>query len=236
MKTKPLILLNTDCIPKNSSCAFTINEAYPNAIYEAGGLPFLMPPLKDILLTDISKLANFADAFVFIGGRDYPADWYNEAPHPANEELLPQRARFDFELAKIALESGKPLLGICGGHQLIWIALGGGLLQDIPNHRPTNDTEDVYHNVDIETDSQILSKIFNPMKIQVNSWHHQAVNPENPAKGVKICAWAEDGTPEAFEGLDKRFLLGVQWHPERINSAEHRKNLFGFFIENVKSY
>ncbi|MEM4247854.1 MAG: gamma-glutamyl-gamma-aminobutyrate hydrolase family protein, partial [Candidatus Nanoarchaeia archaeon] len=221
MKTKPIILLNTDCIPKNSSCAFTINEAYPNAVYEAGGLPFLMPPLKDITLTDISKLANFADAFVFIGGRDYPSSWYGEEPHPANEELVPQRARFDIELAKIALESGKPLLGICGGHQLIWIALGGGLLQHVTGHRPVNETEDVYHNVAIEADSQILSKIFSSRTIVVKSLHHQAVNPDKPADGVKICAWAEDGTPEAFEGIGKRFLLGVQWHPERINSAEH---------------
>lgn len=195
---------------------FHVDHAYAERIHNAGGIPLLVPPIEDDDL--IQHYIQLADGFVFIGGKDYHPEFYDATPHPATD-LSRLRPRYDIVFAHKAMQTGKPILGICAGCQLIAIACGGKLVQDIPA------AEDLHRNkthVSTITVPGCFADILGMQpgdNVTVNSFHHQAVDPTCPGNGLTITARAFDGTVEAIEKQDaKKMLLGIQFHPERMDS------------------
>jgi len=202
-------------------------EAYVRAVREAGGIPVILPTSSDGEVIDgyLERL----DGLLMPGGLDIPPAEYGEEVHETVEPLEEDRYRFEKALGKAWIEqSEKPLLGICLGSQWINVLQGGSLVQDIPselggNHRGTN------HRVTLEADSR-LALIFGEREFEVNSNHHQAVG--ELGENLRIVARSADGVVEAIETTDAdRFLIGVQWHPERMVPEDGRqKRLFKEFV------
>jgi len=195
-----------------------IKDGYIEGIDKAGGLPVLLPlSVDEELLEEIT--ARF-DGFLLSGGADIDAVYYGEHNRPYNGEISPYRDRMEIYIARRAVELNKPLFGICRGIQVMNVALGGTLYQDIfsqvkdcellkhsqsaPKWYPT-------HSINIERGSKV-STAFEGDTANVNSFHHQAVKDVAPC--LKVTSWAADGIVESIEHKDHIFAVGVQWHPE----------------------
>jgi putative glutamine amidotransferase len=180
--------------------------AYRDALLLAGADPIL----KEI--DNIPQLADF-DGLMLTGGVDVDPALYGETRHPATEEADPRRDAVESELLREALEMDRPVLAICRGLQILNVAEGGDLIQHIENHRQAETVRSTpSHRIVIEPGS-LLSTIAGTREMLVNSRHHQAVR--TPGKGLRVTAVdPDDGTIEALERPDKRFVLAVQWHPE----------------------
>jgi putative glutamine amidotransferase len=217
---------------------YKVYISYADAVRESGGIPLLLPPFNDPGLLD--SYLDMVRGFVFTGGDDYPSVLYNEEQHPKTKAIHQRRVDADTYIAQKILASKKPVLAICGGIQLISIISGGKLIQHIENlsmHNKKSKIEDSAHKIAIEEDSQLFA-IFGTAEIEVNSAHHQAVDPLHPGEHLRVTAMAPDGVIEALE-LDNpggRFLLAVQWHPERIKDRQHRTLLFNSFIDAARSF
>ncbi len=202
---------------------YAVNKSYVDAIRENGGRVRLIPCSENetLLKEEIKEL----DGFVFIGGRDYIPQWYGKEMHPSMTLMDIHRARFDSLFMHLAIESGKPILGICGGEQLLNIITGGKLIRDIPNHRG------VEHMIYPEKDSHIY-ELFGDSVI-VNSTHHQCVDPEFLNENFRVTAWSADSIVECIEYEGKQWILGTQFHPERL-PKEQRDKLISIFIRETK--
>ncbi len=132
-------------------------------------------------------------------------------------DVSPERDLYELELARLAYEKNIPTLAICRGLQVMNVALGGSLNFDISGHRQKRSRDCPSHSIDIKSGS-LLRRLIQKSELEVNSFHHQSVN--TCAESLKISAKAEDGTIEAIEAEDKKFYLGVQWHPEHMDSRE----------------
>ena len=220
---------------------YEVYKTYTDAVSKAGGIPVLLPPVDNEQLKQVFARL---DGVILVGGADYPSSYYNQPKHETADEMHPIRADFDLRLAKMALEDKyKPVLGICAGCQILNIAGGGSLIQDIPSHvkngivkhrRPADHPKNIpfKHTVKIDKDSR-LGKIYQIEQLQVPTAHHQCV--DKVATDFSVVAHAEDGMVEAIESNDKnRFLFGVQWHPER--DFESNKNLWQTFIKKCATY
>lgn len=207
----------------------TIPAAYAMAVEEAGGLPLIVPILS--LKDNITSVAQSFDGFLFSGGDDIWPGYYGEEPL-LNLELSPDaRTDFEIELLKEVLRLKKPVLGVCLGAQLINVALGGTLYQDIPVQISNYLDHRSLHKVSIKKDT-LLDRILMGMKdITVHSGHHQAVKAIG--KGLVASAYSSDGVIEAIELHDYPFLVGVQWHPERTPDDENSKRLFNAFCNSI---
>jgi putative glutamine amidotransferase len=215
---KPLIIVTAayDYEKRISS----IKNMYCEALEEAGAAPVLLPLSmnKDV----IDAYVETCDGLMVTGGPDLDAACYGENNMPYNGELSPYRDFMELELIKKAALSNKPILGICRGMQVINVAMGGTLYQDI--HAQIKDRELIKHsqsaprwysthNIDIKEGSFIY-KSFKSRKASVNSFHHQAVKAI--ASGFDATAWSEDGIVEGIEYIKGSFIVGVQWHPEDL--------------------
>lgn len=213
---------------------------YTDAIYAAGGLPFpIAPPAQfdDALLDEI--LAN-CDGLIFTGGLDLPPSAYGESStHKKTSVLHERRARFDLAFFRRADAARTPTLSICLGHQIAHVARGGALIQHIDDvattreqhHRP--DERSAFHGVSIAPQSR-LAKIIGRERIEVNSRHHQAAEPSRLGVGLKTVAVSPDGTIEASEDCDGRFLVCVQWHPEELRDRPEHLRLFEALVEECR--
>lgn len=231
---KPLIGISLD-ISDNGKEA-SVPTYYYQAIEKSGGLPILLPPMpKDDLLVLLAKL----DGLVLIGGADYPPDVYGDKIESKTRVMAQARADFDLMLAKTALtDSRMPILGICAGCQLLNITQGGSLVQDIPSKFPQSKvvhggpydgkSGPRMHEVSFVKDS-LLGKLYANAPLPVPTSHHQCLN--NVGTGLKVVATTADGLPEAIEKEGTRFIVGVQWHPER--DYENNKALFAEFMKNA---
>ena len=203
----------------------SVGYNYTTAVERAGGVPLTLPHA----FSAIERYVDMVDGFVFTGGLiDLPPEVYGEEACTSLLFREDQRMKFDMELMRQALASGKPLLGICAGHQLLNVLCGGTLYQHIPDSFPAGvdhfryiERREVIHDVHIAPDS-LLHRVTGAATIGVNSSHHMAVHKVGPQ--VKISATAPDGVPEAIELTNHPFAIGVQWHPEYF-SAPHQ-NLF----------
>jgi microsomal dipeptidase-like Zn-dependent dipeptidase/gamma-glutamyl-gamma-aminobutyrate hydrolase PuuD len=201
-----------------------ISGAYVNAIAKAGGTPVLIPLTTDFSVLD--KILSQIDGLILTGGGDVYAPLYNEELHPSVESYDLERDLYDIQLVGKAAEKQIPILGICRGHQVINVAFGGNLIQDIPsqtpdskiNHNQPEDGEIGTHSVTIKSGST-LHRIIKKETISVNSFHHQAIKTIAP--GFEIVAQSEDGIIEAIEPKNGKSILGVQWHPERMVAADN---------------
>lgn len=260
MLKHPLIGLNMsmDLIDKYEKFDFLVPVSYVDAVIGAGGIPICIPPYPNIEM--LGRLLPIIDGLVLIGGDDYRPKHFGGHPQPENELMPERRDRFDLMLAKwILQETAMPVLGVCGGHQLISIAQGGSLVQDIRTEwnatageqpllhsgkeRNDNDKNIFRHPVRQEKDSLIahVTKASADDALMTNSYHHQAVHPQRVGHSLQPSAWAEDGVIEAIEPANDsqwaqsgRFVLGIQWHPERMLDEEPHKNIFRALIEAAR--
>lgn len=202
---------------------------YVRAVRESGATPVILPN-TDGCPAAIDEYLEKLDGLLMPGGPDIPPSEWNEEPHPTVKLLDGDRYRFEKALISAWIKrTKKPLLGICLGSQWINVAHGGSLVQDIPSEFGVNH-RDVKHPVTLEADSR-LAAIFGETTFEVNSFHHQAVR--KLGTGLRIVAKSPDGIVEATETNDpERFLIGVQWHPEKLFQTDARQQrLFRAFID-----
>lgn len=211
----PIIAISSNIIDENSALHF----AYSQAILDCGATPIIIPANinKNSLISIIDKV----DGLLFSGGSDIDASYFGEENLEALTEVVPERDYYEFMLLRAALDRGIPILGICRGVQLINIALGGSIYQDLPSQHPTkalqhsiNTNKHVgVHHVTIEKNS-LLYKIVKTESLNVNSRHHQALKDVAPT--LKVTARSSDNVIEAVEGYPELKIMGVQWHPENM--------------------
>lgn len=213
MRNNPVILLNMAVDIINNRENEVIISNYVQRVSDSGAVPMLIPSLEKE--ENIETLLDIADGVVLIGGKDYnPAD-FGELLHP--ETRMRMRPHFDIAFGSAVLKRKMPVLGICAGCQLLNIVSGGKLIQHLDNaeeHR-----NGVMHSARILHDgffARALGKKVND-EITVNSFHHQALAMNHLGRGVKVMATAFDGTIEAIEFEGERMVLGVQFHPERMD-------------------
>lgn len=211
-----------------------VRVPYLESIIAAGGVPLLVPVVDDE--PTARRLFSLADGVMFPGGEDVEPRRYGEDPHPKLGAVDPDRDDLELKLARWAVDSGKPILGICRGIQLLNIAMGGSLFQDIGAQVPTapdhgmSSWEELKHDLEISPGSR-LAGILGVERIMVNSLHHQAI--KQVGKGLRVVGRTPDGLIEAVEGEGEKFVVGVQCHPETLwQKAEPRwRRLFDTFVE-----
>ncbi len=212
--------------------AVQCSRAYVEAIAAAGGVPVVLPPQAE--LTVAAALTARFDGVVFTGGRDLHPRHYGQAPHVAADVLDPRREAWDLELLRCALRQARlPILGICLGIQELNVVLGGSLIQHVPDvstrleHRAP-EAGDRLHTVTLVAGSR-LAGILGGGSLAVTTRHHQAV--DRSGQGLVVVARAEDGLVEAVEwATAERFVIGVQWHPERNADSPGSQALFSAFV------
>ncbi len=211
---------------------FKMNKHYVDSVKKAGGYPLLVPIFDPI--TDASHIANMfsiAHGFVFAGGIDVESKKYGEEPHEKAGKPMKERDDFEIAACKMALAMDKPLLCICRGSQILNITLGGTLVQHIDGHNVEDKPCEYVHTVKL-VENTLLYDIINKYEIKVNSLHHQAVS--KLGVGLVEAAHAEDGTVEAIYLPGKKFVLGTQWHPEKLSEiSEENLNIFKKFIKSI---
>ncbi len=231
MRKPPVILLNMGVDVINNRENEVIITQYVQRVSDSGAVPMLIPSIEKSQIID--TLLDMADGVLLIGGRDYdPAD-YGEKAHP---ETVMNRIRphFDIAFGKAVLRRQMPVLGICAGCQLLNIVSGGKLIQHLDNadeHR-----NGVFHKAKIESEgffSRALGKSVGD-EVTVNSYHHQAVSPAAPGAGARITARAFDGSIEAVEFDEHRMVLGVQFHPERMDDLG--PSIFSLLKEEAEKF
>jgi putative glutamine amidotransferase len=231
---QPVIGLTLDHEPAGGYSQFpwyAIRENYCAAVKRAGGLPLLLPHDPDAAE---DYLARIDGLIVTGGGFDVdPALFGAQSRHPT-VKTKDRRTAFELAAARGAFTRRMPVLGICGGQQLLNVALGGTLIQHIPDevpdalpHRQPNPRNEPGHTVNIVAGT-LLHRVVGALTLAVNSAHHQAVRTAGP--GLVVDAIAEDGVVEGIEDPRQRFCLGVQWHPEFELSAGDRR-IFRALIE-----
>lgn len=209
-----------------------LHEAYINSVLDAGGIPVLIPATDD--MDALREIVERIDGILLSGGSDIDGRYFGEPTLEGLTDVIQERDTYDFLLLKMASDRQLPIFGICRGMQVINVAFGGGMWQDIPsqfpdkslNHSILTDKEKPSHNVRIEKGS-VLFDIFGQEEIGVNSRHHQAV--KDIAPGFRITATATDGVVEAIEAFPQYRILGVQWHPENMASEGGDKAMKRFF-------
>ena len=228
-------LIGITCSVDEQADRLQLNAPYLQAIEAAGGIPVILAGSEETARQVLARL----DGILFTGGVDLDPAYFGEAPLPGLGEVSPRRDTFEVELCRAAYRLKVPSLGICRGCQLMAIALGGDVYQDLPSQRPESLQHVQHaprghksHDVSV-TPGTRLSAIAGLESIRVNSFHHQAVRklPE----GAQLCAGAPDGVVEAFEDPGHPFWLAVQWHPEGLYQGdETAMRLFKALVEAAR--
>ena len=234
---QPVIGLTLDHEPPGGWSKFpwyAIRENYCNAVRHADGLPILLPHDPEAAADYVDRI----DGLIITGGGfDVDPALFGAETRHSTVTTKDRRTAFELAATRIALGRDMPVLGICGGQQLLNVALGGTLIQHIPDevpgalpHRQPNPRDEPGHDVRVIVGT-LLHRIAGAEHLAVNSAHHQAVKAAGP--GVVIDAVAGDGVVEGIEDPRRRFCLGVQWHPEfEIGEADRR--IFRAFVEAAR--
>lgn len=214
---RPLVIVTTALAPGRRLPQVVLNANYVTAVEDAGATAVLLSPAHDI--ASIEALVDRADGLVLTGGDDVDPARYGQTPHPKTG--APNRARDEAEFAalELALKREMPVLAICRGMQVLNVALGGTLVQDLSSQRPgpivheqTAPIGQRWHAAEV-LDGSGLHQIFGTSELFINSFHHQGVDRLAPP--LRAAVWAEDGLVEGVEGKEFPWVYGVQWHPER---------------------
>jgi putative glutamine amidotransferase len=235
---KPLIGIPTRTMQEETIVRYAGLATYTRAVDLAGGIPVLIP----LNLSDDTLRALFdkLDGLLFQGGVDVHPREYGEPVEPFCGEIDPARDAVELQLLRWAFAENKPTLGICRGIQMMNVAAGGSLYQDIPaqlgspiqhQHVKGNPYDFHAHPIEIEADSQ-LANALGTTRLEVNSLHHQALKQIAP--GFRVVARAPDGVIEGIEATQARFALGVQFHPEWMLDDDPRMiGIFKAFIQAI---
>lgn len=233
---KPIIGITSFFNEKSSY--YSLSSNYIDSIFASKGIPVSIPVINN--KEDYDYYINILDGIIFTGGIDISPLSYKENPMSSVNIISSVRDEYELGLFKKAYNSKMPILGICRGNQLINVALGGNLYQDIniqiPNslgHSPDGmSVDELYHSVNIKKESKLL-EIFNKDKIYVNSFHHQSI--KKLGSNLTISAISDDGIIEGIECTNRQFLIGVQWHPECLTKKYPMfQNLFNSLVSAAK--
>lgn len=214
-----------------------ICENYTRSIEEAGGIPLLLPVYRDE--EDLTAALDMVDGVLISGGNDIDPILYGELDRGRCGRIIPERDRQDIAMARYVIEkTQKPMLCICRGIQVLNVAMHGSLYQDLESEGPFGGhmrknypMNAVTHRVSIAPDS-LLFEILGKTHLGVNSFHHQSV--KSVGSGLRVTAKSEDGVVEAVELEGGRFVLGLQWHPEKMYDSEEQKKIFAAFLERAR--
>lgn len=229
---RPLIAITPDF--DEQAGYYKINARYMEAVYASGGTGVLLS--MDMAEADVERLADRFDGFLFSGGGDIAPSFFGEAPHPRCGEISDRRDAFELPLLRALVRRGRPLLAVCRGVQVLNVALGGTIYQDVPAqlgieegcHRQTEPYDRAHHEVAL-TPGGLLERVTGRSGLSVNSVHHQAVR--DPAPGVSVEARSGDGLIEALSLAGREEVLGVQWHPEQLFARDAaQRALFAHLI------
>ena len=210
---------------------------YPEAIRRAGAVPVIIPPLD----TDsIEPLLDGLCGLCLSGGPDLHPTVYGARPHATLGPTEPHLDLFEIALVRAAEARGLPVLAICRGLQVLNVARGGTLVQDLPSQRPSSVVHRqlraarvATHDVTLERDSLVAAAL-GDADVCVNSFHHQAVDVLG--EGLRAVGWAVDGVIEAIQATDRAFTLAVQWHAESMVDSPEQARLLRTFAETAMAY
>jgi putative glutamine amidotransferase len=231
---QPIIGLTLDSEPpgrySKTHSWYALRENYCEAVARAGGLPILLPHAPDQAEAYLALI----DGLVVTGGAfDVDPVLFGAATRHASVTTKERRTAFELAVTRGAVQADKAVLGICGGEQLLNVALGGTLIQHIPDevpqalaHEQPNPRTEPGHSVRIAPGT-LLHRVTGMDEMEVNSAHHQAV--KDAAPGMIVDAVAPDGVIEGIEDPRRRFVLGVEWHPEYALS-EGDTRIFAAFV------
>jgi putative glutamine amidotransferase len=237
-KKRPLIGLTTyrKIAEDSGAPLYGLMRSYVEAVIAAGGIPLLIPLGLDT--DDLFAILKRVDGLILPGGGDIDPEAYHGTPHELVRGIDDDRDRVEINLAREAVKTEKPFLAICRGHQVLNVALGGTMWEDLASQMPgairhdyngNGARTDRPHTVQVRKDSQ-LAAILNSEMVPVNSLHHQGLRDLAPE--LSVSATAPDGLVEGVEIEGHPFAIGVQWHPEnlvKIDPAMHK--LFASLIE-----
>jgi putative glutamine amidotransferase len=230
---RPLIGITTYVTPAKWSHwdddAALVPLDYVSAVQRAGGRPLLVPPSEDGIDETLAAL----DGIVFSGGSDLDPELYDQEPHEETTGIHPERDRAELALLQAALARDMPVLAVCRGSQVLNVARGGDLVQHLPDvvgdekHKHTPGTF-ADHDISLEAGTRLAELLGE--HAPVKSHHHQGFG--QVGDGLRVAAYAEDGTIEAVEDPARRFALGVLWHPE----AGEDMRLFEELVREARDY
>lgn len=211
-------------------------DKYVSSIELAGGLPIIIPLVEDI--ENITYLLDLCNGILISGGNDIHPIFFNDQPHKNIGDVNFKIDKFQIDLTKLALERNLNFFGICKGLQILNVACGGNIYQDLSEvhketivHQQKCDYNELWHKVKFNNNS-ILFNLFGK-EIWVNSYHHQAI--KNLGENLKVTSTSYDGIIESVEMVDKDFVVGVQFHPElMVGSQYDMLKLFKEFVDKCK--
>ena len=215
---------------------YTLRQVYCQQIVAAGGVPLIIPAVADADV--ICSTLDSIDALLLTGGADLNPLWTNEEPAPTLGHINAARDLPELLITRLAYNRCVPIMGICRGLQMLTVAMGGTVLQDMGpkegrlKHSQDADKSEPTHSVTLLPDTLLRSLFNNDEHIYVNTFHHQAVGTPGPK--LKVSALAPDGIIEAVESNEHKALLGVQWHPEWLKADG--QPLFRWLINEAKLY
>ncbi len=232
----PIIAITAPLRTDDHAVRVRLGVSYARAVEHAGALPVLVPPL--LRPEHAAGILDAADALLLTGGEDVDPARYGAPRHATVTDVSTERDATEIALVEAALVRGKPVLAICRGIQLMNVAFGGTLIQDIPSERPdavAHDSDDAQravrvHDVRVDPGTRLAGAL-GVVALRVNSFHHQA--PDRIAARLRAIAWSPDGIVEGVEWRESDWwAVGVQWHPEELD-GRWEAGLFNAFVERA---
>ncbi|HEY9225381.1 MAG TPA: gamma-glutamyl-gamma-aminobutyrate hydrolase family protein [Gemmatimonadaceae bacterium] len=237
MSDAPFVIVTATTESLRGRSRVRVNEAYTRALAAVHLVPMVLPPVDASVA--VASLGG-VHGLVITGGEDVDPAHFGQSAHPATGTPHPERDAYELALASAARDRRVPTLAICRGAQVMNVALGGTLVQDIPSQRPSGIEHDLsdrrterVHAVEIGADSA-LARVVGSTRITTNSSHHQSI--DRPADELRVTASSEDGIVEALEPLDPSWwMIAVQWHPEELTATpeDWDRRLFAAFAHAV---
>ncbi|GIP37211.1 peptidase C26 [Paenibacillus sp. J31TS4] len=225
---KPIIGVTASCEPETAQ----LKHTYAQSVSRAGGIPFTLPYLDE--RADLERIVDQIDGLLLTGGPDLDPIYFGEEPLRGLGRVTPARDRLEMALTPLVIERGKPVLAICRGVQVLNVAMGGSLYQDLLTqlqtiqHTQQAPASHPSHSIRL-AEGTLLTRLAGASMRRVNSFHHQAV--ARVAPGFVVSATASDGVIEAIESTSHAYVIGVQWHPEEMSLTDpFAGELFASFV------